>query len=579
MSLSLHAQNRPNLDTYINRKLQLIDSLIIEGQYDKAVTIINNTQNTFAFKANDKDKLALEYRHAQILYEGGDEEQALDILLRSYEKFNSRSDVKLQIDYLNFLARIFANSQNFDKAIHYNKIALEKSRIDSDTVNAIKSLIRLGSFYYAKKDVDSAKFFYRRVKYIALTPKTQGRLANAYNNLGVIAQNQNNFSLAKYYAGKALEIKQKEKDTLGMAYLKVNLGNLYHYEGNYSKAILNYDDAAISIVGDSSSDALNLKNVIYDNLSISYDSLKDYKSAYHSLYRSNELNKKLAQNHLSDNIAEVEAKYNLAKEEHKTEAEKSKAFKAQVLFYSLAFITITFLILIFIFYNNYKLKQQNRLEQMQIDSQTRIINATIDAKEEERRSISEILHDSVSALLSSANLHLQASKAQLKSDAPEEIAKAQSIVKEASVKIRNLSHELISSVLLKFGLAYAVHDLCEKYSNSDFSLLSDDNGIKRYDQKFEIKIYHIIEELVNNIIKHSNAENANINLKESNGVKLIIQIIDDGKGFDVRKERKKDGLGLSHIEARIKVLKGVFNINSKIGEGTSIFISVPIDRI
>ena len=121
-----------------------------------------------------------------------------------------------------------------------------------------------------------------------------------------------------------------------------------------------------------------------------------------------------------------------------------------------------------------------------------------------------------------------------------------------------------------------MHDLCEKYSNSEIQFISDDNGIKRYDQEFEIKIYNIIEELINNILKHSAAKNASINLIERNGDKLLIQIIDDGKGFNVKRAKGKDGLGLSHIEARIKIMKGVFNINSKQGEGTSIFISVPI---
>ncbi|NOQ92634.1 MAG: histidine kinase, partial [Flavobacteriaceae bacterium] len=125
-------------------------------------------------------------------------------------------------------------------------------------------------------------------------------------------------------------------------------------------------------------------------------------------------------------------------------------------------------------------------------------------------------------------------------------------------------------------LAFAVHDMCEKYSNSEIELVSDDNGIKRYSQKFEIKIYSIIEELVNNILKHSGASKASITLIERNSEKLLIQIIDDGKGFDVTKERKKDGLGLSHIDARVKIMKGVFNINSKKDEGTSIFISVPL---
>ncbi len=194
----------------------------------------------------------------------------------------------------------------------------------------------------------------------------------------------------------------------------------------------------------------------------------------------------------------------------------------------------------------------------------------------ERKSIAEILHDSVSALLSSANLHLQAAKAQLKSGYPQEIIKAQTIVNEASVKIRDLSHDLISSVLLKFGLAFAVHDMCQKYSNSEISFFSDDDGVKRYEQDFEIKIHSIIEELVNNILKHSRAKNATIMLAHRENNMLSIRMNDDGIGFDAKTAKTKGGLGLSHIDARIRVMKGVFNIVSSKDNGTSIFILVPI---
>ena len=409
-----------------------------------------------------------------------------------------------------------------------------------------------------------------------VTPLTEKRIGDAYNNLGVIAQNNENYDLAKARGRQALELKTRLNDVKGIAYSNVNLGNLYHYENDYKTAIGNYLAAFKQIESDTTRSLLYLKRIIYENLSVSYDSIKDYENAYKYLHKSYQLKFKLTNEQLAENNAEVEARYNLAVEERKTEEEKSKALRAQFLFYGLAFVTLTFVILAFIFYKNYKLKEQNRLEQVHNNLQTRIINATIDAKEKERKSIAEILHDSVSALLSSANLHLQASKAQLNSHVPLEITKAQEIVNEASVKIRDLSHELISSVLLKFGLAFAVHDLCEKYSNSEIQFISDDNGIKRYNQQFEIKIYNIIEELINNIMKHSGAKNASINLIERNGEKLLIQIIDDGKGFELKKARKKDGLGLSHIEARIKIMKGVFNINTKKGEGTSIFISVPI---
>ena len=575
-SLITNAQHSKAQSTYINVKLHKIDSLIKIKEYNNAEKLITNTKSTFSFRNNSDQKLALEFRSIQILYEKGKKEQALEQFLIGFEKLKTKSSSSVYIKYASFLAKIFANSQNFDKGIYYNKLALKESKIIKDTNNLMKSLIRLGSFYYAKYEVDSARYYFRKVTHYPVTPKTEQRISNAYNNLGVIAQNENNFNLARGMINKALEIKKRQKDSLGVALLTVNKGNLFHFQTNYKSAIKNYLRALRTIAKDSSKDARNFKKRIYVNLSVSYDSIDDYENAYKNLALYDKINRVLVKEQIANNLTEVAGKYNLAMEEQRTEVEKSKAFKAQVLFFGLAFLTLIFLILVLIFYKNYKLSQQNKLEQIQNNLQLKIINATIDAKEAERKTIAEILHDSVSALLSSVNLHLQASKSQLKNNVPVEINKAQEILGEASTKIRDLSHKLISSVLMKFGLAFAVHDLCEKYSNSEIEFISDDNGIKRYNQKFEIKIYSIIEELINNILKHSKAKNASITLVERNSNKLIIQIIDDGIGFDVRKERKKDGLGLNHIDARIKMMHGVFNINAKVGEGTSIFISVPI---
>jgi len=571
-----YSQKGEKETVYLENKLKQIDSLIETNNPEKASSLINNTLNTFSFKRNSEEQISFEFRIAKNYYQQGNKEKATELLLIGLDKLKSKPFSPLNLEYADMLSKIFADSQNFDKAIYYNKIALQKSYLIKDTVGITKSLIRMGGFYYAKDEEDSATLYFRKVTHIPVTPTTIVRVANAHNNLGVIAQNNDNFDLAKNRFRQALDLKLNQNDVIGVSSLNVNLGNIHHFKKEYKKAIDRYLNAFEEIKNDTTSRVLHLKRIIYENLSTSYDSVQDYKNAYKFLNKSYDLKFKLSNKQLAENIAEVEARYNLAVEEQKTEEEKSKTFRAQVLFGGMAFITLIFVVLAFIFYKNYKLKEQNRLDQIHSNLQTKIINATIDAKEKERKSIAEILHDSVSALLSSANLHLQASKSQLNSHVPVEISKAQEIVNEASVKIRDLSHELISSVLLKFGLAFAVHDLCEKYSNSELQLISDDNGIKRYNQEFEIKIYNIIEELINNILKHSGANNASINLIERNGEKLLIQIIDDGKGFDVKTARRKDGLGLSHIEARIKIMQGVFNINSKKGEGTSIFISVPI---
>ena len=185
------------------------------------------------------------------------------------------------------------------------------------------------------------------------------------------------------------------------------------------------------------------------------------------------------------------------------------------------------------------------------------------------------MHDSVSTLLSSANLHLQASKMQFKGDAPVEINKTQKIIVEASQTIRDLSHTLVSSVLLKFGLKYAIKDMAEKYSNSQIEIETEIKNVRRYRQSFEIKTNNIIQELVNNILKHSKATKATVKIIDKNGI-LFVDIQDNGEGFNKYEILKKDGLGINQIDARIQMMKGKFHINSNAAIGTKIKIELPI---
>ena len=131
------------------------------------------------------------------------------------------------------------------------------------------------------------------------------------------------------------------------------------------------------------------------------------------------------------------------------------------------------------------------------------------------------------------------------------------------------------SVPFMFGLAYAIKDMAEKYSNSQLDIEYKTKNIKRYDQDFEIKLHNIIQELVNNTIKHSEASITSIYL-EDNDDKIKIYIKDNGKGFDKQSAMKKNGLGINQIDARIHMMKGQFKIESENNSGTSITIELPV---
>jgi signal transduction histidine kinase len=208
--------------------------------------------------------------------------------------------------------------------------------------------------------------------------------------------------------------------------------------------------------------------------------------------------------------------------------------------------------------------------------QQNIINATLTGQEMERKKIAYFLHDNISALLSTAGIHLSIinSKSDQKN---EELTKTITILNEVHEKVRDLSHELIPALLVRFGLFYAVEDVCEKNSNSKLQVEYESSieKEKRFTDEFEIKIFFIISELINNIIKHSNASIAKISI-DLNQDQLQIKAFDNGKGFDTKQFNTAEGFGINQIKSRINGMKGKFIIDSKLDMGTIITIEVPI---
>ncbi|WP_394774619.1 sensor histidine kinase [Flavobacterium sp.] len=244
---------------------------------------------------------------------------------------------------------------------------------------------------------------------------------------------------------------------------------------------------------------------------------------------------------------------------------------------SLCIVLIIILFFLFYyFYENTKLKQKIKRKDTKQKIFLNIINAGIDTQEIERKKIASFLHDNINSLLSSVGLHLNTFTAQnnVKS---EEIQKAKAILQEAHDLLRDMSHDLVPALLVRFGLIYALEDLCERNSNSNtnFEFSSKIPTDKRYGEKFEMKVYFIVSELFSNIIKHSGAKKAKILLHEKEN-QLIIIIEDDGQGFKTEKIDESEGFGLNRIRARIKKYKGNLAIDSNPNKGTSIKIKIPL---
>ncbi len=449
--------------------------------------------------------------------------------------------------------------------------------------------LRLGSEYLAIKKKDSATYFFKElVNLNSLNDELLTVKASAYNNLSGIYIQDSLYDKAREFSLKVIEIRRKTKNKLFEASALGNLASIYAFEESYKKSKEIYLEAINLIENDKSSTAFRYKRDLYLNLAWALYNLKDY-TAYNYQEKSYDIKDSLRSVNFEHVMQQIYEKHqvNLAKEKvNLAIAEERKTN------YYLGGLALLILISSGVLLYNYKLRQNNlklklsqtqlaqksKLEKLKSESQVRILNATLDGKETERKQIAETLHDSVSSLLSSANLHLQASKMQFNGNTPIEIDKTQKIIVEASQTIRDLSHTLVSSVLLKFGLKYAIKDMADKFSNSQITIETKIKNVRRYQQNFEIKVNNIIQEFVNNVLKHSNATRAIVKIEDKEG-KLFIYIKDNGEGFDKQEAVKKDGLGINQIDARIQMMKGEFHIDSNAETGTKIDIVLPILEI
>ena len=553
----------------------------------------NEASFSFYFKNDSLNKLR--YENVLKLYKSGNHVKSLELALALYSQFNRKKNDDELYEITTLIADIYDKSNNSEKALNYykkslfllNKNYLEyQNRTFNNEINFSKIYLRIGSSFQKLQRNDSAKIYYEKLNDLpSLNDDILSLKASSYVNLSGIYELDSIYSLAEEYAEKAINIHKASNNKLNLASALNNLGNIYLSQKRFIKAKKTYLDGIELLKYDNNENAVGFKASLYYNLAWAMRNLKEYK-AYDFQELSYEIEDGMRDKDYKRMIATVTAEndVNVIKKQ-----EENKRLRQKTTFWIFIIVCVIIIISLLYWLSLYRLKQKNlglklsqtqllqsqNIEKLKSESQIRILNATIDGKESERKDIAETLHDSVSALLSSANLHLIATKSQFKGRIPIEIDKTQSIIAEASIKIRDLSHTLVSSVLLKFGLKYALKDMASKYSNSVLEIDLDAHDLRRYDQNFEIKIYNIIQELVNNVLKHSKAENTFMKLYEKEG-KICFQISDDGVGFDKTNLAHRDGLGLNHIQSRIQMMNGVFIMESVIGEGTFVSVKLPI---
>lgn len=237
-------------------------------------------------------------------------------------------------------------------------------------------------------------------------------------------------------------------------------------------------------------------------------------------------------------------------------------------------------IIVFVFkYQRRMLQHQEHLRHLQEVKQRQLLEATIQAQEEERRRVARDLHDEVGAMLALVKLNIH----QLTAGAENKEAgqRVKSLLDEVMGSVRHISHDLMPVVLEKLGLPQALQAMKRSIPAASGVILNFtcNQAEKRVSPRTELFLYRVVQELLNNTLKHACATTIHLDLQFiSDGLQLTYK--DDGKGFDyqeVSQRSKQDvGLGLMNLQARLELLNGTFEFYSAPNAGAKATIYVPV---
>ena len=240
---------------------------------------------------------------------------------------------------------------------------------------------------------------------------------------------------------------------------------------------------------------------------------------------------------------------------------------------TLGMLVLTISLVIFIIFHQRRvIRFQNKLQQMEQEQQKILLNASIKLQEEERQRLAADLHDDAGPLLATARLYLNENLVnQDKATQLQSIFQARQIIDDTIQLVRNISHSLMPPTLKNFGLESAVNDLFQKISGS--GTINASSRFHEYKDRLkaekELVIFRIVQELINNILKHSSASFIHLT-QNVHGDKFYLRIHHDGRGivqadFD-KLNRSTVGLGLKNISSRLRVVQGNINFEKDISQ-------------
>jgi len=415
---------------------------------------------------------------------------------------------------------------------------------------------------------------------IAKKENYENIVSNVTGNIGGLLIKKGRYDSLNFYCTEGLRLAKKLGDSLTIVNNIYGLALAAFFKKDFKKS---EEEATSGFAMAQQRNYVEPLQLFADILSKLYLVKGDFKKYDYYNRLSTALSEKYFNEKMQRNVQTLDRKFETEKKEQQLLIQQATINKKNILNYILIGSTVALLIISLLSYRTYTQKRKLQEQKIAELEKEKVLSATqslLKGQEKERNRLAQDLHDGLGGLLSGVKLQLGAMKGNL--ILSEEMGKtfnnALYKLDESISEMRRVAHNMMPEALMKLGLQQALQDYCDSLSESQpFALNCEFHGLeKRMEPATEIVVYRIVQELLNNTVKHSGATTILAQVIRNDN-SLSITVEDNGKGFNTDVATIDRGMGLKNIKSRVDYLKGQIDIKSSGGKGTSIHIDCLIE--
>jgi len=483
---------------------------------------------------------------------------------------------------VNLLGIVHYHQNDYKEALKYFKLYLSNAQTTSDSSEIASGYNNIASVFMELKSYDSSLMYFKEAIRLKEKLGNYNNLGQSYESIGSLYSKKGNSKLALKNYKKAYQLYKDIGDVRFLSASEFNMGNefkkldqLDSAEFYLRKAIKNSSEVSARETVKNSRESL--ADVLYQ--------IGQEKEAYEQLKQAKILSDSILNIEKIEAIAEIETKFETEKKEQQidiqqAEIDKKTAQNKQRLILIIALLIISILLatILLLFRNRAKKKQKLLVQEKNLKVKEAQIEATLSSQETERKRFAEDLHDGFGQLISALRLNISNFSAKATTENLPAFEHSEKILDEMHKEIRAIAFNLMPVTLIQEGLLAAIKEFASRINKTkqvkiEVSSFELNN---RFKEVFEVAIYRIVQEWVNNVLKYASAKKITLQLDQYED-ELVLIIEDDGYGFDTNSLFNSSGNGWRNIQTRANLVKGKIEIDSKpSSNGTSFILTSPV---